>query len=133
MPAAYPVPDSTNHAVAWDTESFDTDGIWDVSPNPSRLTIPANMGGRWIVNAYVQWASNSTGIRAVWILKNATTLVALSEIAVSASIPLGRLCVVDMLQMIATDYLELYVFQNSGGSLNIADAHFGASWQGPSS
>src|SRR5262245_21489969 len=36
--------------VSFDTEVFDTDSMWAVSPNPTRITIPSTYSGR--VNFY---------------------------------------------------------------------------------
>jgi len=38
---------ATGEEVSFSSEFFDTDSIWSSTPNPTRLTVPAGMGGYW--------------------------------------------------------------------------------------
>lgn len=46
---------STNHAVTFDGEAFDTDTYHDNATNPSRVTVPFD--GKYLVGAIGEWAA----------------------------------------------------------------------------
>ncbi len=113
----------TNNSIAtplsWDTEVKDTDGWHSTSSNPSRVT-PLKAG--WVeVNAVIHFAGNATGRRAVVVKKNGGTAnygeIKAATSASGVSAVLFREIEVDG----ATDYLEIFPFQESGGALNTAD------------
>lgn len=101
--------------VQWDTEVEDTEAIW-VAGTPTRFTIP--MDGRYGGYAFIEWASNATGIREVNIYLNGATLLAgLTTPPVSGrptrmSVPFEK-------ELVSGDYLEVNVEQTSGAPLNL--------------
>lgn len=111
------IPNSAYTVVTFDTEDVDTDGLHSTSSNTGRLT--ARVPGYYRVWCNLQYAANATGTRAGRVRKNGATLLytlptALSTAAVDATI--GGSFVV---QLVATEYVELEAFQDSGGALNI--------------
>lgn len=52
--------------LTWDTETLDTDAFYDTG-TPSRITIPAGMGGYYIVSVAIRWQSNAGGSRSLWV------------------------------------------------------------------
>lgn len=123
-------------AITWDTETFDTDGIHAASS--SRFTIPTGLGGRWRFDAGIDFAANATGTRAAWFLKNgAGTRWGQFEAGSSLS---GTNNVATILTrelvLVAGDYVEIVLFQSSGGPLNVINnsttQFFGAQYVGPS-
>lgn len=46
--------------VSWDTVNFDTDGFYSAGA-PTRLTIPAGLGGYYLVGCNTDWASTPSG------------------------------------------------------------------------
>jgi hypothetical protein len=64
------VPTGTYPGTAWaiSSETWDTDGFH--SGSGTTLTIPAGLGGKYRVNTIVEWASNSSGERLHYIMKN---------------------------------------------------------------
>jgi hypothetical protein len=104
--------------LTWDTERFDTDAFHSTSSNTSRITIPSGKGGKYLVIASGVYAANSTGYRAFSLKKNGSTSIELTQIAnLSATIApvFGGSTIIDL---VATDYLEIGTNQTSGGNLN---------------
>jgi hypothetical protein len=103
--------------VTWSTEDYDTAGFWAVG-QPTRLTIPVT--GYYSVFAKVYYVFNATGSRWATIFKNNTTIRGeQSQMAITTASyqTLVSTAIEDLL--VAGDYLELRVHQNSGGNLNI--------------
>tara|TARA_R110000868_G_scaffold296804_1_gene557170 strand:+ start:227 stop:1078 length:852 start_codon:yes stop_codon:yes gene_type:complete len=100
------------------TDVYDTDGFHDPATNNSRITIPTGLGGYYLVYGQVNWDANATGRRLLYIRKNGTAIYFVEGFASSASIyPTNTVSIID--NFAAGDYLELFVYQNSGGSLNV--------------
>lgn len=114
--AAQSINDTTVTVLAFNTENFDTDAIHDTVTNNSRLT--CKLTGKYFIGGVVYWDPNITGFRQIFIKLNGTTILASQIVAPS---PAGQTQqVVGLLQSLtATDYVELYVQQGSGGALNV--------------
>jgi hypothetical protein len=117
--AAQSIANSTDVALTFPNENFDTDSIHDNSTNNSRFTIPTGKDGKWLFTTVATFASNTTGYRQIAIRKNgsATSAVAVlmnPTIAYYPGITLSFIA-----NAVATDYFEVYATQSSGGSLNI--------------
>jgi hypothetical protein len=116
------ISDATVTAVGFGTgsgtEVYDTDTMHDMTTNPNRITF--THGGTYRLSANLAWAANGTGARWAMIQLNGTGKV-LAEDSVSGfssgdNPSLSLSC--DYLAS-AADYVELYVLQNSGGTLNL--------------
>jgi len=111
------IADNTATILTFDNEYFDTDGFHDNSTNNSRITIPAGLGGKYLITGlcYVE-GINATGTRILRIFKNGTAgtrLVNNHGIATSNAMYVQSQIVVSLA---ATDYVELQVLQTSGGN-----------------
>lgn len=101
-------------------DAVDSDGwnCWDVSPNPTRLTVP--LTGRYIVTGNVAFEASASGHRAINILKNGTVELARSDFnPVSNSIDTHSTVTCHAVSLTKGDYVELRVWQNSGSDLDI--------------
>lgn len=116
--AAQSIANLTNALVTFDSENFDTDGFHSTSTNTSRITIPSGKGGKYLVSGTLIWASNSTGQRAMKILKNNTSYYEWCEDDANSNGITGFSGSI-VLDLVATDYIEMVASQNSGGSRNI--------------
>lgn len=101
------------------TEDYDTDAMHDMSANGTRYV--ATYTGRYKLRANGTWASNATGTRAVWWEKNRAgtsggTRYGISEVGANGSSTTAQIAV-DEIDLVAGDYMEVFVFQNSGGVL----------------
>lgn len=109
------ITNTTLTAFAPDTSDFDTDAYWVVG-SPTRFTI--TVPGKYTIGCSILWDSSTTGNRAVYLVKNGTTTTRLGGEQISATNgSIVNLAVT--LDLAAADFVELYVFQNSGGSVNI--------------
>jgi hypothetical protein len=114
---AQSINNSTTTAITWDTETYDTDTLHSTVSNTSRLT--ASVTGKWLVTTSIGFAASATGSRIVTIRKNGTT-----DYAQAASPNAGgsdgvQVTVSDIVDLAASDYVEINVTQNSGGALNV--------------
>jgi len=109
------IPASSVTAITFDSERYDTDSIHNTGTNTSRLT--CNTAGYYIITGHVEFASNNTGIRGVYIKLNNTTYL---NVNIYASVPSSatQMLVSTIYNLEATDYVEVLVYQNSGTTLN---------------
>lgn len=110
------IPNVTETALTFDTERWDTDTIHSTSSNTSRLT--AKTAGKYLIFGNVRWTSNGTGIRIILIKLNGTTNIAYVRVAAIVT-DAEEMQVVTHYHLAANDYVELYAYQSSGGSLDI--------------
>lgn len=96
----------------------DTHGFHDPSSNNTRMTVPAGLGGLYLAGANVGFSGNGTGSRITRLLKNGTTVIgSLDGPAPSADVTSFQ-CVTVPVLLVPGDYLEVVVYQTSGGILN---------------
>lgn len=123
---------ATATALTFDTESFDTDGFHSNVTNTSRITIPSGKDGKYLVTPQVRVESNSTGRRILALYKNGS-IVLLNQFE---QVPSGTGAVTVgnsfIMSLVATDYIELYFTQTSGGNLNAntEGTYFGVEYLG---
>jgi hypothetical protein len=107
---------NTSTAINYDTELFDTDAFHNNATNKDRITIPAGLGGYYLIVVGAQWNSNSSGYRQITIQKNATSNVMIFDypgLSVSNSY-IGKSTIFNLT---AGDYINAVGYQNSGGNL----------------
>jgi hypothetical protein len=114
-------------AIPWDAEDYDTDGFWAVSPNPTRLTIPANITAvRLSLN--IAWASESAGDRYIEITKNGSAAVPGicrydGDAGDLNGANLRMNTTTPPLVVVATDYFEATVWHDRGSNLAVSDSN----------
>tara|TARA_R110000868_G_scaffold16415_1_gene73711 strand:- start:126 stop:941 length:816 start_codon:yes stop_codon:yes gene_type:complete len=128
--ASQSISNGTETALTFATETYDTDGFHDNSTNTSRITIPSGKGGKYLFTGVYAFADNATGIRYLNLKTNGSASLYLNN-ANATSSSSGFYCFSFVLSLVATDYVEMFVFQNSGSSLNAStDCRFQASYLG---
>jgi hypothetical protein len=105
--------------VDWDSEVEDPDGFHSNATNPSRLTIPAGMGGRYVVWCRAGFAVNAAGDRTVSFWKNTATTDNMMRVRAAANTATIVTFSSFPIDMAAGDYFRLEVTQDSGGALNL--------------
>mgnify|MGYP001615564739 CR=1 FL=1 len=108
---------ATVTALTFNSESYDNGALHSTSINTSRLT--AAVAGRYLVHGFVWFNSNTTGQRQARLHKNGTVVT-------HAIVPGSAVAIVihvsDILDLTANDYMELCVYQDSGGNLDVVGA-----------
>ena len=115
--ASQSIATNTGTDLTFNSENFDTDGFHDTSTNTARITIPTGKGGKYAINAHVEWATNAVGTRNIYIYKNNTSSLA-SQFQSAQASDMG-MEVNTIASLAAGDYITLQVYQTSGGSLNV--------------
>ena len=110
------IANNTVTALTMNSERSDTDGMHSTSVNTSRLTCVTP--GTYIITGNAAFASNATGIRVLSIRANGTTdLAKVDSDAVATDVTV--LSVSKVVTLGVGEYVELTVYQNSGGNLNV--------------
>lgn len=110
------IPNNSTTVVSFPSEDYDTDDMHSTSVNTSRLTITTP--GVYAVSAGVVWDINGTGLRVCTLRINGTTNIAdISQTNVGAANFTSQTLTTHY-SFVLNDYVELTVYQNSGGALN---------------
>lgn len=109
-------PDANIVTIAtFEAEDWDTDNIHSTSVNPTRFTIPADLGGLWVFNSQVEFPNPATAHDVVmWVRKNGTTFIGGNSSDGNygpANHVLGNVSVIDL--AVPGDYYEFFVSQQS--------------------
>jgi hypothetical protein len=115
--ASQAITNTTFTAITFDTESFDTDAFHNNSTNTSRFTVPSGKAGKYLISGTVAFQAG-TGAREVAYYKNGAALnygptLPAPAGALGAYIPISYVA-----NLAVSDYIEIFVYQNSGGNLN---------------
>ena len=111
------VGDTADHAVNYsDAEVWDDAAFHSTSVNPTRVTIPVD--GTYDLDAWVNFEANATGRRESWFEVNGVTQHARTRLPSSGSVAGTNFCISKKVELSAGDYIEHYIRQTSGGSLD---------------
>lgn len=121
--SAQAIGNSANTFIQFNAETEDTgaavDGtaMHDNVTNNSRVTVQRD--GLYLINAQVVFDANSTGVRTISILQNATNTLFFADANAASA---GESCLSGTVvrRLTLADYVGVRVNQNSGGSLNAA-------------
>jgi len=113
----------TSTAIDLGSEDYDTDTMHSTSSNTQRVTI--NTAGLYRIVANGNWAVNATGTRMLQVRKNSAdsnvggTQLFVRRMAAATAGGSSALNVSFEVRLAANDYLELFTFQDSGGTLDV--------------
>ena len=117
------ISDNTWTAIAFNSDYWDTDNMHSTTLNTSRMTTITP--GKYRYTAHASFVSNVTGIRGMRFKRNGTsqgvTLVQTSSVLTLN--PVLLVCVYEF-NLLLSDYVEVEVYQNTGGNLDIFDHWF---------
>lgn len=124
------VANNTNVALTFNSERQDVGAMHSTSSNTGRITVTD--AGFYRVGGGVEFASNGTGRRSIAIRLNGATYIAAHSANADAAAA-HQMTISTEYQFAATDYVELVVFQTSGGALNVSvvgnySPEFSACW-----
>jgi hypothetical protein len=103
--------------IVWNTADYDTDGFWNPG-TPDRLTIPANLGGVYLVTASPIFDINATGARYSTVSKNGIGYGSPQNSGGFSGWYVQH-CVSQIMPLAPGDYVGAAVYQSSGISLNL--------------
>lgn len=103
-------------ALSFNSTRYDTDGMFTTA-NATRLTVKT--AGKYAVGGTVEFVNAAGAIRILDVRLNGTTILARQTVT-----PLGggfvtEMTVATIYDLVVGDFLELTVFQDSGGPINI--------------
>jgi hypothetical protein len=110
------IPNATWTAVTFDTESWDNGGYHSTSSNTSRITIPSGKDGVYLFTANVVLANAGGTYRYIKIYKNGSAISLQNMNNLSGDVAAMGYSM--LVKLAATDYIEVFVLQDSGGSIN---------------
>jgi hypothetical protein len=114
------ISNNTFAAISWNAEYYDTDNFHSLSTNTSRLTVPSGKGGKYLITGSISWAANATETRTVTIYKNGSIVNYLDQMmAVTTSQRRTVQAYNIVIDLVASDYIEIFVWQTSGGNLDV--------------
>lgn len=120
---AQSIPNATWTSITWDTEDFDQGGLHSTASNTERITIPTGGDGTYLVIGQIRIAVNATGFRSVRILKNGVASNSFfCYSSIEANVVDADVTIIKFIgfgKLVAGDYIEIQVYQNSGGALNV--------------
>jgi hypothetical protein len=104
-------------SIAFDgTDILDTNGFHDPSSNNTRMTIPSGYGGKYLIQGTLEFASNTTGGREVYIRKNGSTNLQAIQTDAEGSL---TMTISGTYDLAVADYVEIRAYQSSGGALDV--------------
>lgn len=110
------VGDAAWTSLTFNTERFDTDAMHSTSVNTGRLTCVH--AGVYLITGNVTFATNATGTRGISIYLNGTTYIAMLRGLAGSSSLMTHLSIATIYELAVNEYVELQVYQSSGGALN---------------
>lgn len=116
------ITNTTWTGILFNAEDPDTVGGHSTSTNTTRYTVQAGWAGYYHIAATVSFAPNATGARFARVRKNGGTVVLRGASALSTGGALTTEVGLNGTVYLAVgDYVELQVYQSSGGTLNTAN------------
>lgn len=109
---------ATATTLSFEEEIYDTSGFHNNSTNNSRITIPAGLGGNYLFNCQLAFATAGAGQRVGYLVKNNSGFEVLNVAPGNASF-LSNTNFSFSLPLNAGDYVELQAYQDSGSSLQV--------------
>lgn len=115
--SAQTISNATDTKLAFANETYDTDGFHSNVANNTRITIPAGLGGYYRITANSGFLTNASGRRIMGLTLNGSGVASQIETTANASAE-PTASITDIYSLAAADYLEVNVYQTSGGNLN---------------
>lgn len=112
------IPTATTTTVIFNSEYFDTNSAHNTSTGV--FTVPTGKGGKYLVSAIVEFAGSAAGARSIDVLTNGTGSCCLDFLFAGSVHAAGDMLKGSTIVSVAEgNTIELQVYQNTGGNLNI--------------
>lgn len=122
------IPNSTLTLAALGAEDFDTANMHSTSSLTSRLVAPIT--GIYQVSGRVNWAGVASGMRIADLYRNGSLVGNLVAGPNSGNNAMAQ-SFASLVRLTAGQYVELVLFQNSGGAVDGGAGEFSMHWVGP--
>lgn len=109
---------NTPTSITFATELIDQDNFFSAG-SPTLLTVPTS--GWYIATGFVTFASNATGVRKVNITVNTVAEATIAQDAMASDVT--TITISSLFWLSAGNYLQLQVYQNSGGNLAVTTSY----------
>ena len=121
------ISNDANVKLQCDTENWDTDSAYDNSTN-YRFTVPSGKGGKYYIQAHVQIPGiDANEFGQIFINKNGTTIEQSRVREQKASADrIFQMITAITYSLAEGDYIEVYVYQNSGDAQSATNGYFTA-------
>lgn len=103
-------------AISWQASIWNVGTMWVLATNPSRITVPTT--GVYLLTAKAPWTANNAGRRGIGYRISGGVAEYDMQFQ-TAQNGASRENGADLLSLVAGDYVEVYAYQSSGGSLNL--------------
>ena len=114
------VNDTTDTALTFNSERYDTDTMHSTAVNTGRITFTT--AGTYAVGANVSFAADADGYRTVAIRLGGSTVIAAADVPTVGAGGVTRVAVATEYAFSATNYVEVVVWHNAGAALNVVAA-----------
>lgn len=119
------IPASTTTPLAFNAEEFDSNGFHDNVTANTRFTIPAGLGGKYLLVGVLSFAASGSGLRFWNVRKNGNTVIHDQGAAPVSASDITRVSFSTIVQLVAGDYVELQAYQTAVGALPVlANSYF---------
>ncbi len=125
------IPHATAQAVGFTgTDEYDTDDLHDPTSNSSRITIPAGLGGLWLICCQIDLSAGtaSSARRQLSLRLNGSWSFAYSTAYPRLAGEATTLQTYGLQQLSAGDYVQAVIYQTTGGARNLTGAWMTAHW-----
>jgi hypothetical protein len=123
------IADNTDTPISWTAEAWDVGNLHDLVTEPTRLTVPTDGDGLYLIIAQAKWATagNQPKKRTLRILKNAALY---AEASVGCDDDGDSLFhqVAAIIPAVATDYFTVSVEQDIGGPADLMGSGEDETW-----
>jgi len=120
------ISNNTDTFLTFDTENFDTDAFHDDVTNNTRITIPAGKGGYYQFNFTNRYTGGTSNALVARLFKNGVE-AQVNILAANSQVPTQTFSVA--FAAAVSDYFQVQVYQNSGGTLTTETGTQGARFQ----
>jgi hypothetical protein len=115
-------------SVNFNAEQYDTNNFHDNTTNSNRLTIPSGKSGYYLLNGFIAWEANVTGVRSSRFVTDTGDLYNNLSI-INAGTPYGTGTQISaVVYLAAAAWVEMKVHQTSGGNLDLSSGIFSANF-----
>lgn len=123
---AQTIGNNTETAMSWSSAPRNPNTMW-AAGNPTRITIPSGQSGLYLLTGALVFNINGTGGRTVHLRKNGTGDFRRMGSTPGITSIHSEMTFAYPVELVAGDYFEIFVWQNSGGNLDVRSGSTGGS------